>query len=203
MNKGFIFDWSGTLSNNVTEVYKVCAMMFRELGGEPLTKEEFRLNFTVPYMKFWNKYFPGISKERQDELYKKYIHQVESPKIHDGATETVKYLHEAGYKIFVVSSDWHSTLMPEVKKSGLEIFFTEVIGEVYDKSDIFLTILKNYSLDAEKTFYIGDTDGDVGYGKAANIKTIGISWGFQHRDILTKAEPDFLIDDILEMKKFF
>lgn len=203
MSKGFIFDWSGTLSDNFSKVYEVCGFMFREFGGEPLTKEELRMNFTVPYMKFWNKYFPDISKERQDELYKKYIREVGSPKLYDGVGEIIKHLHEAGYKIFVVSSDWHSTLMPEVEKSGLEIFFTEVIGEVYDKSDIFLTILKNYSLDAEKTFYIGDTDGDVGYGKAANIKTIGISWGFQHRDILSKANPDFLIDDISEMKKIF
>lgn len=201
MNKGFIFDWSGTLSDNFPKVHEVCGLMFRELGREPLTKEEMRMNFTVPYMKFWNKYFPDVSKERQDELYKKYIHQGESPKLYGGAPEAVKYLHEAGYKIFVVSSDWLSTLLPEVKNSGLENFFTEVIGGVYDKRDVFLTISKKHILDKSKTFYIGDTDGDIGYGKAANIKTIGISWGFQHRDVLSKANPDFLIDHILELKK--
>jgi phosphoglycolate phosphatase-like HAD superfamily hydrolase len=37
--------------------------------------------------------------------------------------------------------------------------------------------------------------------KIAWIKTIWISWGFQHKTILEKSNPDFLIDDIIEIKE--
>ncbi|MFH0856305.1 MAG: HAD family hydrolase [bacterium] len=202
MPKGFIFDWSGTLSDNFSKFHEVCSLMFRDFGGEPLSEEELKKNFTVPYMKFWNKYFPEVTKEMQDVLYEKYIHEVGRPGLHAGVEDVIKNLHGSGHKIFVVSSDWNSTFHPEVKASGLEEFFTESIGEVYDKSDTFLRMLKDHSLKNDHTYYIGDTDGDIGFGKAANIKTIGISWGSQHRDALAAAEPDFLIDDIKEMEKF-
>ena len=47
---------------------------------------------------------------------------------------------------------------------------------------------------------MGDTSGDVEAGRKAGIKTIGITWGFQHEKILAAAKPDFLINDIIKIK---
>ncbi|MFH0922830.1 MAG: HAD hydrolase-like protein, partial [Candidatus Micrarchaeota archaeon] len=112
MNKAIIFDWSGTLSDNFHCFCKVCGRMFKELGRPPISEEEIRLNFTIPYMKFWNKYFPDLAKEKQDDLYQKCMHEAGEPKTYPGAEETVKHLHDEEFKIFVVSSDWNSILLP-------------------------------------------------------------------------------------------
>src|SRR3989344_8306101 len=119
MNKGFLFDWSGTLSNNFHSFYEVCILIFRELGQEAPTVEQVRWQMTAPYMKFWNKYFPDLPKARQDELYEKYIHQIADPDLFDGAKETVEFLHGLGYQLFVVSSDPILKLNQEVQRSGL------------------------------------------------------------------------------------
>lgn len=117
MNKAFIFDRSGTLSDNFHSFCQVCDLIFKTLGKKPISSEEIRLHFTLPYMKFWNLYFPNLSKEKQCILYEKYIHQVDEAKIYRGVDGIIKLLHEKGWKVFILSSDPVSKLIPETKKS--------------------------------------------------------------------------------------
>ena len=200
MNKAFIFDWSGTLSDNFHCFCQVCNLMFQELGKETISEKEIRSNFTIPYMKFWNKYFPDLSKEKQCMLFEKYIHKVDEPELFTKVDEIIKLLDSSGWKIFILSSDPISKLIPQTKKSGLSHLFQKVVGEVHEKNKIILSLVNEFDLDKSLTFYVGDTSGDVEAGKDANVKTIGISWGFQDRSVLSKSNPDFLIDDIIEIK---
>lgn len=199
-NKAFIFDWSGTLSDNFHLFCKVCDLMFVELDKEPISPDEIRRNFTIPFMKFWNIYFPDLTLEKQCEMFDKYIHQVGEPELYDNVFNVVNFLHQSGYKIFILSGDPESKLFPEIDKSGLANLITKKIGGIHDKRDMLSYLVKEFSLDKNKTFYIGDTSGDVEAGKFAGLETIGISWGLQHKDALAKSNPDFLIDDIIEIK---
>lgn len=174
--------------------------MFITLGKEPLADDEIKRNFTLPYMTFWNKYFPDLSKEKQDKLYHQYIHEVGEPLLHRGAEETLQYLSQKGYKLFVLSSDHLSTLLPEVDRSGVADLITKVVGASHEKKWDLISLLKDFDLDKNKTFYVGDTSGDVEAGKYAGVKTIGISWGFQQADVLAASRPDYLIDDIIKIK---
>lgn len=173
--------------------------MFTELGKEPISDDEIRMNFTIPYMAFWNKYFPSLSKEKEWELYEKYIHQVGEPELYKNADEIVRLLHEKGYKIFILSSDPISKLIPEISRSGLSSLFDKVVGQVHEKKDVMVSLIAEFNLDKDSTYYVGDTSGDIEAGKFAKVKTIGISWGFQAREILSNSNPDFLINDITEI----
>ena len=200
-DKAFIFDWSGTLSDNFHLFCNVCDKIFIDLGHHTISQDEIRQNFTLPYMKFWNKYLPNLSRKEQCVLYEKYIHQVGEPKLYKKVEEIILFLKKQGYKLFILSSDPISKLLPEVKKSSFFDLITEIIGDVYAKGDEIVTLIKKFNLDKKWTFYIGDTSGDIEAGQIAGVKTIGISWGFQHQDILKNAQPDFLINDIIEIKK--
>ena len=154
-------------------------------------------------MKFWNHYCPDLPKEKQDLLYLKYIHEVGESELHPNVGIILSYLHEQGYQLFVVSSDPASKLLPDIEKSGFSHLFTKAISDTYDKQDNLSALINEFSLDQNQTFYVGDTSGDVEAGKIAGVKTIGITWGFQNRDLLSRAEPDYLIDDIVEIKSLF
>jgi len=199
-NKAFIFDWSGTLSDSFHLFCKVCDLMFTGFGVKTISQAEIRSSFNNPYMKFWNKYLPELTKEQQDILYSKYIHQVGEADVYKNSKEIISYLYDHGYEIFVISSDWNSKLLPEIEKSGFSELITKVIGETHEKQDAIISLINDFSLDKEQTFYVGDTSGDVEAGKFAGVKTIGAAWGFQDRDKLAQAKPDFLMDDIIEIK---
>jgi len=197
--KAIIFDWSGTLNDNFHCVCKVCEWMFKDLGAEPITEEEIRLNLTVPYMKFWNKYFPDLSKEKQCVMYERYIHQAGESKPYENTQELIEFLISQKYKLFIVSSDPLSKLIPEIKKFGLFDSFEKIIGNLHEKAETLLSLKKEYNLDENSTFYIGDTSGDVEAGKSAGMKTIAVSHGFQDKTILEKSNPDFLANNLFEI----
>jgi phosphoglycolate phosphatase len=175
--------------------------MFENFGKKVPEEDEIRRNFTLPYMKFWNRYFPDMSLGEQQALYKKFIHQAGEAELYPNVKETVEYLKERGCEIFVLSSDPISKLGPEVQKSGLSDKVEKVVGDIHDKGKALESLVGDFKLNRDTTYYMGDTSGDVEAGKFAKIKTIGITWGFQHRKVLAESHPDFLIDDIVEIKK--
>lgn len=199
MNKSFIFDRSWTLSNNFDCFFKVCNTIFKELDHKPISKEEIKLNFTIPYMNFWNKYIPELSKEKQDLLYEKYIHRVWKNKLYPNVKKVIKKLHLLKAKIYIVSSDPISKLTIETEDSWLKELFEKIIWWVYNKSDSISSIINEFDLDKNNVYYIWDTSGDIESGKSVGIKTIWISRWFQDKNILKKSKPDFIIDDIKEI----
>ena len=203
MNGAFIFDWSGTLIDNFQCFCQACGLMFKDLGREPISEEEIRSNFTLPYMKFWNRYFPNLSKEDQCELYEKYIHQVGEPKLFEDVAEMLTLIHDQGWRLFILSSDPISKLIIEIENSAMSHLFEKIVGNVHEKGGVIRSLVNEFNLNESEVYYVGDTSGDIEAGKFANVKTIGISWGFQDKNKLSDSKPDFLIDNILEIRKLF
>ena len=150
-------------------------------------------------MKFRNRYLPDLTQAKEYELYEKYIHQAGDPEIHNGVYETIKALHDEWHKLFVLSGDPPSKLLPEVERWWLTNFFTKIVWATHDKTIGISLIIDEFHLDKDQTFFVGDTSGEVGEGKAAWVKTIGISRWYQSRKWLDEAEADFVIDDIIEI----
>ena len=203
MIKSIIFDWSGTLSNNIHAFKQVCDVIFTKFGRELISIEEIQANFDIPYMKFWNKYIPELSKEEQNKLYEETIHKADNALVYDGVLEVIQELNKKGIQLFVVSSDYKSKIISEAKEYKIFHFFKEIIFEIHEKEHALLKLIKKHNLDINQTIYVGDTSGDIYAGKKAGLKTAGISWGFQNKEKLAQAKPDFLIDDIKEIKKIF
>ncbi|MEB3275317.1 MAG: HAD family hydrolase [Prochlorothrix sp.] len=53
---------------------------------------------------------------------------------------------------------------------------------------------------ADRAVMIGDSASDIVQGKAARALTIGVTWGFQSRDRLEAAQPDWLCDRPQELQ---
>lgn len=198
--KNIIFDWSGTLSNNLHSFQYVCRNVFQKYGIPEISLEEIRQNFDTPYMKFWNKYLPEYSKDEQDELYAKLIHEAEPAFLYEGVKEIMQNLKNKNVRMFIISSDPLSKLREEIETGGLNDYFEEILGKIHEKEEVIPEIVNKYLLNISETYYIGDTRGDIEAGKKAGVKTIGISWGYQHKDILVKSNPDHIIDKITELK---
>ena len=66
-----------------------------------------------------------------------------------------------------------------------------------------LHILDKLNASNEKTAIVGDGTTDIEAGKAANILTCAVTYGLKEKEVLLKMEPDFMIDDIVELKKIF
>jgi phosphoglycolate phosphatase len=197
MRKAVIFDWSGTLSNNFDSFVKIAAGIWRDLGKEPISASEMRKHFTIPYMRFYNRYFPDLTIKQQEKLYLKHAKEHYHPKLFDGVREALELLRERKWHLFIVSSDSRKTFVPEITGYGLADYFENCYVDIHDKAEVIASIIKDYRLD--KAYYVGDTAADVEAGRKACAVTVAITQGYQDKKILKSAEPDHMIGRISEL----
>lgn len=198
--ENIIFDWSGTLSNDFDPVYQAISLIFKRLDHEPISKDTLKREMVLPYMNFWNSYFPDLTKSDQDKMFKKAINEVDSPTIYPGVNKELERLEARGVKKIIISSHVHDNVLKEAEDYGVANLFQEINGGIHDKEEAIEEILKRNSFDPKKTAYVGDMTHDIKSGKQAGVITIGISWGYKPADILAQANPDHIIDDIKELE---
>lgn len=198
--KNFIFDWSGTLSNDFDSVYETTMLVMDKLIKKTITKEEYRREFKLPYMDFWNKYISGLDVEDCDRLYLEEAKKVSDPVIYPNVREIITRLFNDKNNLIVVSSVPQPKLDVEARSYALDRYFKEINGSVRDKVKSIDGIVRRNKFDVNKTFYVGDMQHDIDAGKKAGVKTVAITWGYQNRQRLSQKNPDYIIDNILELE---
>ena len=64
-----------------------------------------------------------------------------------------------------------------------------------------LHILRQHEMRPEEALMIGDSRVDIETGKRAGVKTCGVTYGHAGRESLESAQPDWIIDDLAELKQ--
>ena len=65
-----------------------------------------------------------------------------------------------------------------------------------------LHILEQHKVRPEDALMIGDSLVDIETGKRAGVRTCGVTYGHAGREALESAQPDWIIDDLMELKQF-
>ena len=199
--KNLIFDWSGTLSNDLSQVYEACMQTFRKFGKQPISLEEFRSEFVLPYMNFWHKYFPSMTKEEQDRLFAEALVDTEQPELYDGVKQELEALKKSGLNLIVISSYPHDALITQAADYGCSQYFSEINGGIHDKTQEIAEIMQRNGFLPHETAYVGDMVHDVKAGKKAGVLTVAIDWGYQTRERLLTSNPDKIISNISELRE--
>ena len=64
-------------------------------------------------------------------------------------------------------------------------------------------LMKKYNYPAEKVVMIGDNAIDVETGKRAGVITCGVTYGLGDPNSLRDSKPNFLIDNLSDLKSLF
>jgi len=67
--KNIIFDYSGTLRDDLDWTFAITMRVFEKLGRKPISLEEYRNQMCLPYMNFYVKYFPNVGQKRIDSPF--------------------------------------------------------------------------------------------------------------------------------------
>ena len=202
----FIFDWTGTISNNENLLMKVVNEILRiKKTGIELTIDQFKDEFPDYYMDFWTKNIPGITQDEQDELYNKHYDKFSKEietKMYWSVKPTLKILNLMKKNLFAVSSDFGVTLYPEAEKYGIKEYFKEIICASRKKDEAINHLIEKYDLNPIETVIIGDAKSDMLAGKIAGIWRIATTTGYNRREQLEESEPDAIINNLTGLLKY-
>lgn len=147
-------------------------------------------------------------QKRFDEafsVFKKYhkAHQLDTTKLYPNVAEILMYFSKK--PMAIVSNKSKEFVVDALIRLGIKNFFIEIIGG--DEPDCLKPsscpvdrILKELFISNDKAILLGDMAIDVETGRASNILTCAVTYGLGRREDLLKLYPDFIIDDIIQLK---
>ena len=194
-----VFDFCGTLINDVERGYGAAMSMFDQFRIPHITLQEYRQEFEQPYMKFYNKYMPDLTIEEQKKLYNAYVEQHEA-ELFPSVSPTLRWCAEHDRKLAVLSVFDKLDLDKELERLGIIDLFCRIEACGHDKRQRLAPLIRQCAVSPGETLMVGDSEHDVETARNAGAKAAVLTWGYRPRKILEAAKPDFVWDDIAEIK---
>ncbi len=203
--QNWIFDWSGTLVDDLAMVLDATNHVLGVYGKPLLTKKEFQARFRLPYTGFYEEVLPDVPlSELEDHFRAGFASSaasgVESPLL-PHAQDFLKFLSQRGVRMFILSSMDARAFDEHAKDLGVKHYFEACYAGVLDKREQIHRVLEEHHLAVDKTVFLGDMTHDVETAQHGGIGSIALLTGYQSREQLLSVTPDYLIKDLSELRQ--
>jgi phosphoglycolate phosphatase len=127
--------------------------------------------------------------------------------LYSGVLECLDYLQERGYKLGCVTNKARAFTHPLLKDLGIFKRFELVISgdDLERKKPDPLPLLRasqHFGVEPTECLMIGDSISDVKAARAAKFNIICMSYGYNHGNDIANANPDVVIDSMVELKNY-
>lgn len=204
MYKAVVWDWNGTILNDVE--YNLCIVntLMQNRGMKPITLEVYRSAFKMPIRNFYTDIGFDLEKENfvnlaaeYNALYKSGFSRIP---LTEGVLEVLEHFYQKGIHQYIVSASEQNSLNAQVKEKRLEKYFTQVVGNddysVVSKTDKARD-LKTRIGSSGRILFVGDMDHDYEAALAMGADCVLYTGGHQ------KVTDDTRWKTIGRMKKLF
>lgn len=201
----YIFDWSGTLSDDRKPVYEANMRLLSDYGKPRMTYDEWLPRTTASPVSFLESL---AVHEKAEEIYRRYTayyKQVNAegiaPLLYPETVDTLMKLREQGKIIAIVSTHPEELLSEEITRFGIGHLIDYVRGSARDKAPAITEIGKLCGVTTDQTMYTGDTIYDIRWAKEAGVRSAGVGHGYHDTDTLRREGPDYLLGSLLELTR--
>lgn len=198
--KHIIWDWNGTLLNDVGLCVDIINGVLAKRNLDALTFEKYRKIFTFPIKDYYIKAGFDFTQYTFEEVGLEWMREYERRRteclLHSGVEETLLLLKQNNIGQSVLSAYPHSTLIEIISHFNLNGFFSYIIGlnNIYATSKIELgkDLMKKISNGKERTLLVGDTEHDHEVATEIGADCVLVANGHQSKEkLLTCNVPVF------------
>lgn len=211
MNKLAIFDLDGTLLDTIGDLAEACNHMLGLRGLGSHTCEEYRKMVGNGILRLVERALPEhlrtpeyVAEARRDFVayYIDHIDRHTHP--YDGIREVLHSLQNGGWVLAVASNKFDAGTKKLIANIFPEITFKAIYGNregfpLKPDAALLELIMAECGATSKTTFMIGDSGVDIQTAKAAEVRSVGCSWGFRPRMELEECGADFIADNPSEL----
>jgi phosphoglycolate phosphatase len=121
-----------------------------------------------------------------------------------GMEQVIRELDKT-YKLFILSSNSPKNIEAMLARYKLDECFVGVHGNVplLGKARALRQLLRQFELNPDRTWYVGDEARDIEAAHKNKIKTVAVSWGYNNIHVLKEHDPELLVFTVEELLSCF
>lgn len=207
-----IFDLDGTLLNSIEDIAICMNEVLKSLNLKTYEISEYKyfvghgIDILVDNVlkSIGDFSFKDEVSKRFKDLYEDNLHLNTKP--YEGICELLDELVKMECNLAVLSNKPDDMTKKYVQNIFKDYPFLEIHGQ---KDDIpkkphpiaAINIAKSLNTPCEEIYFIGDTMVDMQTAKGANMKSIGVLWGFRNEQELKEHGANFIVSHPLDILK--
>ncbi|WP_081754165.1 phosphoglycolate phosphatase [Catenovulum agarivorans] len=125
-------------------------------------------------------------------------------KLYQGVAPTLAKLKDTGYTLAIVTNKPEKFIQPILEKLQIAEFFAASLGgdslpEKKPSPQPLLHICQQLNAKVENTIMIGDSHNDILAAKAANMQSIGLTYGYNYGEDINKHKPEWVFENFADI----
>ena len=214
MKKLVIFDLDGTLLNTIGDLADAVDYVMRSRNLPEHTNAEYRQMVGGGIKRLVERALPAelaaneaYVEECVTQFRRYYVDNIDRHTIpYEGMPELLRKLQSMGIKLAVASNKFQHGTDRLVAKFFGDIDFVAVEGNregapLKPDPEIANNILRIAGINREECVMVGDSGIDIRTAKAADIDSIGVSWGFRFAEELYDAGATIVATTMEELER--
>ena len=201
MVRNVIFDWSGTLVDDLPAVWAASNHIFEQAGVPPLSLERFRAEFRLPYQGFYDQHVPHVTLDQLEVWFRaKFMQCQDSVVALQHAREFLEFCAARGLRTFLLSTVHPLAYAHQARATALGQFIHTPYTGIADKRTKIAEVLSDHGLRPEETVFIGDMEHDIETARRGGIRSVAVLTGYNSLAQLRAAGPDLVVEHLGELR---
>ncbi|QRN85411.1 HAD-IA family hydrolase [Clostridia bacterium] len=204
MYKCVIFDFDGTIGDTEDLALQIAIKLSEKYNFRKLTKNEIPMikHMTVregmTYMGISRFRLPFIVKEAHGILRQ----EVSSAELCRPELEDLFHsLSDSLIMTGIITSNSADNVEAFFELHNIQMFDFLRSSSVFGKSKHLKKVLHQYNFKKRDVLYVGDEARDIVAAKKVGIDVAAVTWGFNSIDRLKAEKPNYLIEEVSELKR--
>lgn len=194
MFRNLIFDWSGTLCDDMALTIEATNYVLEQYGRAPLDRAAFRAEFQLPYPDYYAVKIPEARLEDLENYYRKaFAASTVGVTLIPHAREFVQWCRKRGIRCFILTSMDPKAFAEQAHQLGMYHYFEHIHSGIHNKEHYIATLMQQHGLVPAETAFIGDMQHDIRAAHCAGITGIGTLTGYNNPTQLAEAEPELTV----------
>jgi phosphoglycolate phosphatase len=206
-----MFDLDGTLVDSVPDLAAAVDNMLLTLGRPPAGIESVRewvgngVQVLVRRALANNLDYQGVDEVEAEQALELFMAAYEDGHdltvVYPGVRDTLKWLHKQGVEMALITNKPERFVAPLLDQMKIGRYFRWIIGgdtlpqKKPDPAALFF-VMKMANVPASQSLFVGDSRSDVLAAKAAGVKCVALSYGYNHGRPIAEESPALVIDDL-------
>src|SRR5256886_1141192 len=201
MIRNIIFDWSGTLVDDLPAVWQATNYVLTQCNRAEMSLEQFRAEFCLPFTLFYERHVPHVTLGQLEQWFHSRFKQVQDsvcPLPH--ARDFLEFCRARKVRTFLLSTVHREHFAVQSAATGFGRFLERPYLEVWDKRKKIHEILCDNDLRPEETLFIGDMQHDIETARHGGVHSCAVLTGYNTLDQLRAAEPEVIVEHLGELR---